>query len=195
VASLNAGTISELDAWDALAENYHGRAHSYREDIDSGAEHLGFVSSNGRLTDAGYRFVDACERTGDANNGLPRALFMNAVLRQGGLGAFLHYVYRLSEEAFQKSPLAFTLENDGRLAIDSAAYLRWVEGEMANRLHVMRKVSTRGGIARRPFQAELAVLRNLGIVSQNFRIGVGMVVNWPALQDALEFAPQSWRLQ
>ncbi|MEA3034602.1 MAG: hypothetical protein QOH04_361 [Sphingomonadales bacterium] len=187
VGGLNRGKLSEQDAWDALADNYHGRAHSYREDIDSGAEHLGFISSDGRLTDYGYRFVDACERTGDANTGLPRALFMNAVLREGGLGAFLHYVYRLSEEAFQRDPLAFTVEEGGRLTIDSAAYLRWVEGEMANRLHVIRKVSIRGGIARRPFQAELAVLRNLGIVSRKFRFGVGLVVNWPALQGALEF--------
>jgi hypothetical protein len=187
---LNAGTVDELDALDELITNYRSRAHSYREDIDSGAEHLGFVDSEGRLTDEGYRFVDACERTGDPNNGLPRALFLSAVLREGGLGAFLHYVYRLSEEAFTTQPLRFQINRHGRPEFDSSAYLSWLEDEMANRLHVMRKVSARGGVARRPFQAELAVLRNLGIV-RKFRLGVGLVINWPEFQDALEFGRSS----
>jgi len=194
-AALNGGTTTETDAFAALVQNYHNRAHSYREDIDSGAEHLGFVNSDGRLTDEGYKFVDACERTRDPNNGLPRALFMSAVLREGGLGAFLHYIYRLSEEAFENNPLAFSGQIRGKLTFDNAAYLTWIEKQMADRLHVIRKVSSRGGAARRPFQAELALLRNLGIVSEKFRIGVGLIVNWPAFQDALEFGQSFGRLQ
>ncbi len=189
-ARLNAGTATEAAAFDRVVENYHNRAHSYREDIDSGAEHLGFVDGEGRLTDEGYRFVDACERTGEPNTGLPRALFMSAVLRDGGLGAFLHYIYRLSEERFGADAFAFTDEARGRLRFDIAAYLQWVESEMANRLRVIRKVSPRGGAARKPFQAELALLRGLGIVG-GYRPGVGLVINWPEFQDALEFGRSS----
>lgn len=195
VAALNAGNIGADAALDTLVQNYHNRAHSYREDIDSGAEHLGFVNSDGRLTDEGYRFVDACERTGDPNNGLPKAIFLSAVLREGGLGAFLHYVYRLSEEAFSANPFAFSMQRNGRTVIDIATYLQWIEQQMADRLHVIRKVAARGGVARKPFQAELALLRNLGIVGSGFRPGVGMIINWPAFQDALEFGRSIGRLQ
>jgi hypothetical protein len=194
VEDLNNGALVESDALEQLVVNYRNRAHSYREDIDSSAEHLGFVDSDGRLTDDGYKFVDACERTGDPNNGLPRALFLNALLREGGLGAFLHYVYRLSEEAFSADPFAFSSLKRGKAVVGIADYLQWVEGQMADRLHVIRKVSTRGGVSRKPFQAELALLRNFGIVG-GFRPGVGLVINWPALQDALEFGHSVGRVQ
>lgn len=186
VRELNAGSITLDEAHDELVTNYFRRAHSYREDIDSGCEHLGFVDSDGRLTDEGYKFVDACERYGTPNEGLPRAYFLNAVLGEGALGAFLHYIYRLSEERFAVDPLAFTARGRGGLQFQHDDYLHWVEQEMANRLHVIRKVSLRGGARRRPFQAELALLRNLGIVGE-YRIGVGLVVNWPELQDALHY--------
>lgn len=187
VESLNAGQIDEPAAFVALAKNYHDRAHSYREDIDSGCEHLGLVDSEGRLTDEGYRFVDACERTGDPNQGLPRALFLSAVLREGGLGAFLHYVYRLSEEVFSKNPLAFTKQEKNTIQFEQDAYLNWVEEQMRDRLHVIRKVALRGGAKRKPFQAELALLRGLNIVSPGFRVGVGLAINWPEFQEALDF--------
>ena len=64
VNDLNSESISEADADEALVKNYFKRAHSYREDVDSGCEHLGFVERDGRLTDSGYKFVDACERFG-----------------------------------------------------------------------------------------------------------------------------------
>ncbi len=192
VGELNTGAIALDNAYEQLAINFFRRAHSYREDIDSGCEHLGFVNSDGRLTDIGYSFVDACERYGNPNEGLPRAIFLKALLDEGSLGAFIHYIHRLSEERFRNDPLAFT----GALRRAGAApeflqadYLNWIEGEMTNRLHVIRKVSLRGGAARRPFQAELAVLRSLGIVGE-YRLGVGLIVNWPELQEAVTFAYQ-----
>jgi hypothetical protein len=191
VAQLNASSISEAKAADGLVKNYRSRAHSYREDIDSGCEHLGLVDSEGRLTDDGYRFVDVCERYGNPNAGLPRALFLKALLGEGGLGPFLHYIYRLSEETFRATPLAFTKGRGGNLKFDQKAYLQWIEGEMANRLHVIRKVSLRGGVERKPFQAELALLRNLNIVERGFRVGVGLVINWPEFQEALGYDSQS----
>ena len=193
-AALNDATKNEDTALEELVRNYSSRAHSYREDIDSGCEHLGFVDSNGRLTDSGYRFVDACERYGNPNEGLPRAIFLTALLGEGSLGAFLHYIYRLSEERFSANPLAFTIRAARAGAapeFQSDAYLEWLEGEMANKLHVIRKVSLRGGVARRPFQAELAVLRSLGIVSSKFRVGVGIVINWPEYQEAVGFSESS----
>jgi hypothetical protein len=185
VTKLNAGQINIAEAADELARNYFKRAHSYREDIDSGCEHLGLIDSQGRLTDEGYRFVDACERYGNPNEGLPRALFLKAVLGEGGLGPFLHYAYRLSEEIFRSDPLSFTTRRN--LSFDSDAYLRWLEDKMANRLRVIRKVSLRGGVQRRPFQAELAVLRNLGIVEPGFRLGLGITINWPEFQEAIGY--------
>ena len=82
-AALNAATKNEDTALEELVRNYFTRAHSYREDVDSGCEHLGFVDSDGRLTDSGYRFVDACERYGNPNEGLPRAIFLTALLGEG----------------------------------------------------------------------------------------------------------------
>lgn len=187
VAKLNAAKITLDDAYDELVRNYHNRAHSYREDIDSGCDHLGFVDDAGRLTDQGFRFVDACERTGNPNQGLPRALFLSAILREGGLGAFLHYIYRLSELAFSANPLKFTNNQNGKIKFDQGQYCHWLEDKMENELKVIRKVSARGGIARKPFQAEFAILRSLGILETKFRIGVGAIVNWPEFQQALDF--------
>lgn len=185
VVGLNLGRITEREALEKLVQNYNARAHSYREDIDSGCEHLGLVYSDGRLTEAGYRFVDACERTGNANSGVPRSLFIRSALKEGQLGAFLHYIHKLSEEKFFSDPFAFTDKSAGRLVFKSQDYLIWLEDEMANNLRVIRKVSARGGVTRKPFQAELALLRGCGLVGKDFRVAVGLAVNWPELQDYL----------
>lgn len=182
VAALNAGSMTENVAWENFARNVHGRAHSFREDIDSGLEGLGLLEPDGRPTDLGYRFVDACERTGDPYSGTPKAMLGAALIKNGELGAFLHYVYKVSEERFRLSPFDFSIGPK----LDRESYLDWVEDELANSLRVMRKVSARGGVARRPFQAELAVLRKFDFVS-GFRVSVGLEVNWPAVQDAMSF--------
>jgi len=58
---------------------------------------------------------------------------------------------------------------------------------MANELKVVRKVSTRGGQSRRPFQAEFAISRSLGILERKYRVGVSAIINWPEFQQALDF--------
>ena len=184
---LNSKKITKNHALDELVKNYYKRAHSYREDIDSGCEHLGFIDSQGRLTNLGYKFVDACERYGNPNEGLPRSIFINALLTEGALGAFLHYVYRISEEEFKKDPLKFSTikSSTGKLIFNQHSYLAWIEDQLTNQLHVMRKVTPRGGAARQPFQAELAILRSLNLVS-DFRVGVGLAINWHSFQESLE---------
>ena len=184
IKKLNDGSINEENAWKEYAKNVHDRAHSLREDIDSGLFHIGLLTDDGRPTDLGYRFVDSCERSGDANTGTPKSIMGFAILRNGQLEAFLHYIYRLSEEKFKSNPLDFTVGRGSK--IDQNKYLKWLESELANRLGVIRKVSPRGGTARKPFQAELAILRKFDFV-KDFRVGVGLEINWPEVQNALEF--------
>jgi hypothetical protein len=60
---------------------------------------------------------------------------------------------------------------------------------MVTRLRVLKKATLRGGKTtgtdRKPFQAELAILRNLGLVNKAYRLAVGIPVNWSAVQEAL----------
>lgn len=185
VVALNAGTKTEAVASQELAKNYHNRAHSYREDIDSGCQHIGFVDNGGRLTESGYKFVDACERYGNPNEGVPRELFLNAILVDGELSAFLHYIYKLSEDVFKKDPLKFSEIIAGKAKFNQPEYLKYIEFEMANSLSVLSKSTLRGGTSRKPFQAELALLRSLGIVNRGFRTGVGLTINWPTFHQSM----------
>lgn len=61
-----------------------------------------------------------------------------------------------------------------------------MQNELANTLNVMNTATLRGGRARMPFQAEFAILRKFDFVSK-FRIGVGLEINWPLIQEFLEY--------
>ena len=184
VKMLNLGEKEEDDAWQEYAKNVKDRAHSYREDIDSGLAGIGFLEHDGRLTDLGYRFVDSCERTNDPNNGIPKAILGSALLQNGKLNAFLFYIYKLSEERFSQAPFDFTDSNQRSFNADS--YREWLRDKFQNDLLIYRGVSARGGQARKQFQAELAILRHYGYV-KNFRLGVGLEINWPSVQESMDF--------
>ena len=187
VDSLNNRTFTEDESWEFYAKNIRNRAHSYREDIDSGLAGIGFLADDGRPTDLGYRFVDACERTGNPNAGIALEIFGSSILQQGQLGAFLYYIYKLSEKRFSDNPLDFTTQKaNGSYSFNPTDYKTWLEDCFRNELYIIRKVSERGGRSRLPFQAEMAILRNLGYV-KGFRIGVGLEINWPKVQESMGY--------
>lgn len=184
IAALNSGTITEDAALREYAENINNRAHSYREDIDSGLAALGLLDPDGKPTDLGYRFVDTCERTMQTNAGTAKSILGAALLRNANFGAFLHYAYKVTEECMHADPLSFST-NKGR-TFDQKEYRLWLEKTFAEKLGIMRKVSARGGSARLPFQAEFAILRQFDLI-KSYRAGVGLEINWPIVQELMEF--------
>lgn len=179
VDKVNRGEITSDRAWELLAENFRSRAHSYREDIDSGLEKIGFIEPSGRMTDSGYRFLEACEKYDGANASIPMSLMAKSLLIDGGFNSLLHYVHKLSDEKFRDEPLAFTTDISGKLKFESGEYLLWIEQKLADDLNVLKKGSLRGGAKRQPLQAELAILRAFNLIMPGWRIGVGLPVNWP----------------
>lgn len=186
VGKLNLGAITEDKAWEIYAQKVKDRAHSYREDIDSGLAGIGFLENDGRLTNLGYKFVDACERTNDPNNGIPKAILGAALLQNGKLNAFLFYIHKLSEEKFSADPFAFSTHVNSQWLFNADLYRDWLREKFQKKLLIYRGVSSRGGQTRKPFQGELAILRNYGYVKR-FRLGIGLEINWPTLQESIDF--------
>jgi len=205
-AQLNQGAVTESRAWEMFAagvpmasgpnkQGIRERAHSYREDLDSALMQLDWIDSTGRPTDAGWKFASICEQYGGANSAAAIEYTGATLLQTGNYLAFLHYLHRLSEEAFARNPLAFTVDTGGgtrEFTEDSYwDYLQHIEDELTNNLKVMRKVSGRARPRRRTeFQAELTLLRKYGFipaeVSRRYRLGVGVPINWERVIDALD---------
>lgn len=191
VDKLNAGTTTEDNAWIEYAKKVRSDAHSYREVIDSGLYHIGFLAPDGSLTDLGYTYVEACERLGTPYSGIPVEILRAAVLQNGQYGALLHYIYKLSEEKFKDDLFAFAAKDRrGRYQFDSAAYIDWLDDIFANTLHISKKSTERAGGTRRPLQAELAFLKKMGFVradgrSVSYRVGVGLEIDWPQVQSSM----------
>ena len=180
-------SITEDKAWELFAKNVRDRAHSFREDIDSGLEHLGLLESDGKPSELGYKFVDACERTDSTFSGNPKLILGSTILKNGNLIAFLHYFHRLSEDIFHKDNLAYTtIKSNGKPKFYQEEYLEKLKIKMVEELKVMSTSTLRGGSARKPFQAELAILRKFEFV-KGFRVGAGLVINWPLIQEYLEY--------
>ena len=187
IVMLNDNSISEEDAWIKYAKNVHERAHSFREDIDSTLSALGLLEDDGRPSELGYKFVDSVERSNSCTTGTPRAIILAALLKNANFGALLHYIHRLSEDKFKQEALCFTeIDTKGNLRFNKNEYLLWLKEKLSNDLGVMRTVSRRSGNARPPLQGELAFMRAFNIV-ESFRIGVGLEIDWSAVQQGLEF--------
>ncbi|QSB10848.1 hypothetical protein JTI58_04010 [Lysinibacillus fusiformis] len=190
IGKLNAGTINEEQAWVEYAQKIKDRAHSFREDIDSSLYHIGMIDEDGKPTSIGYKFVDACERNrNDSINGTPLAIFETAIIQHGELGAFIHYISLASQKIFKDTPLKYSvIEGNEFKSFNSNNYLKEVEEILANDIKVIRKVSLRGGVGRKPFQAELAVLGFLGFFKKGrnrFKPVVGLDIDWEKVYTAL----------
>lgn len=203
VALLNAGAVSEDEAWEMFAcgiapqagrqakQGIRDRAHSYREDLDSSLMHLGWLDNDGRPTDLGYRYTSLCERFGGPNSAAAKEYVGATLLQTGRYESFLHYLHRLSERRFAANPLAYTRESaSGKPTFNEESYFEYlsdVETDMAEELKVMRKVSGRNRPRQRtPFQVELTLLRTYGFVSsKRHRLGVGVPIEWERVIEAL----------
>jgi hypothetical protein len=201
VDELNLGMITENTAWEKYAIKVRKDAHSYREVIDSGLFHIGFIDENGNLSELGYKYVDACEKIDDANTGIPLEILRAAVLQNGQYGAFLHYVYQISEEKFARNPLAFTTKSpSGKFIFNQTVYKEWLYNVFANDLHLIAKSTVRAGGTRNPFQAEIPLLKQLGFIKETtptapsfktrpkYRIGVGFEIDWPQVQNSMMYS-------
>lgn len=189
VTKLNNGTITEDEAWEEYAKKVRKDAHSYREVIDSGLYHIGFLSPSGELTELGYKYVDACERSNSAYQPLPMEILRGAILQNGQFAAFLHYVFKLSEEVFDNDLYSFTeVRPNGTRHFKHEDYLQWLFDYFANTLHIVQQSSLRAGGTRKPFQAEISFMGKLGLIRpRRYRIGTGLCIDWPQVETSLQF--------
>lgn len=192
VAKLNANASPAVqeEVWREYAERIHGYAHSYREVIDSGLEHIGFVGPDGNLTDLGYKYVAACERYDSTSVGAPLEILRGAFLQNGKFAALLHYIYKYSEERFHSDYLSFAKPKLDGLSFDKDAYIDWLDDIFVNTLHISKKSTQRAGGSRRPLQAEISYLNKLGLIKSyngkiDYRIGVGLAIDWPQVQNSI----------
>lgn len=184
---------TKASAWEEYAKKVRNDSHSYREVIDSGLFHIGFVSPDGSLTDLGYKYTDACERVGSPYIGIPIEILRAAVLQNGQYGAMLHYFYKLSEEKFEQDLFAFSSQTaTGEYKFNEQEYLAWLDDIFKNQLHISKTSTERAGRTRKPFQAELAFLKKMGFVRTTmngkraaYRVGVGLEIDWPQVQNSM----------
>lgn len=184
---------STMEVWKEYAQKVRSNAHSYREVIDSGLAHIGFIDGDGNLTDLGFKFVEACERINSPYSGVPLEILRGALLQNGKYAALLHYIYKYSEEKFNSDFKAFSvMGSKGKLRFDQNEYTKWLDDIFVRELHISKKSTLRAGGTRRPLQAEFTYLKKLGLVNEvsgkvAFRVGVGLSIDWPRIQNSIQF--------
>ena len=193
VDDLNNGVITEDQAWDHYVSKVNAQAHSYREVIDSGLYHLNLLDNDGNLTNIGYRFVDEADKQNSVYAPTSMQILRGAALIYGNFSAFLHYIYQLSEELFVDDEIAFSsLNRSGtKFTFNATEYKAYLYKKMKDDLSLILTSSIRSvGNPRKAFQAEIPFLKYLGIISESrtpFRVGVGLLINWPIIQESIDF--------
>ena len=194
VNRLNSGEMTEDQAWEEYAKHVRKNAHSYREVIDSGLDHIGFISNDGDLTELGYKYVNACERTNSAYTSVPMEILRGAVLINGQFAALLHYIFKLSEEKFDSDLYAFTRRGTNPIHVfDRNEYRNWLVNYFANTLHILQQSSLRAGGTRHPLQAEISFMNKLGLIRSDknghpaYRVGTGLCIDWPQIENSLQY--------
>ncbi|WP_151789104.1 hypothetical protein [Acinetobacter seifertii] len=193
VDELNAGAITEDQAWESYVSKIRNDAHSYREVIDSGLYHLNLLDGEGKLTNIGYRFVDEADKENSVYASTSMQILRGAALTYGNFSAFLHYVYQLSEDIFVQDEIAFASLNRAKTKykFEAKEYKAYLYEKMRDDLSLILTSSIRSpGNPRQAFQAELPFLKYLGIISERrtpFRVGVGLLINWPIVQESIDF--------
>jgi hypothetical protein len=124
-----------------------------------------------------------------ANAPGPLSVLRSVILSEGGFSSFLHYLYSLSDRLFSANPTSFASMSCGTRAMDfqSVPYRAWLADLLVNELRVANSSTIRGGRTRPLLEAEIILLRKLGLV-RDWRIGVGIEINWPAVHSALDLA-------
>lgn len=179
---LNTKTTTEEDAWKEYAENIRKRAHSLREDIDSFLAHIGYVDASG-VTPLGQAFINAAISSGSPNSEKAKDVLLYSVLTEGGYEALLHYIFRLTEDAYSANPLMH--ENPSKRGeFMQDQYLDWLDEELIKNRIRKTNLAHRSTGKRRPLQGELVLLRRLGVV-RDFRVGVGLVVDWSKINSVI----------
>jgi len=192
VKALNDNEIDEDTAYEKYVIKVRSDAHSYREVIDSGLFHIGFLQEDGTLSELGYKYVDACERIDDANKGIPLEILRASALVGGQYDAFLYYIYQVSEERFSSDTFAFTeTRQNGNRRFIQTDYKQWLYSVFSEDMHLIKTSTSRAGGSRKPFQSEIPFLRQLGFIkgenAPKYRIGVGLEIDWPQVQRSLAF--------
>jgi hypothetical protein len=185
---LNANTITEGEAWDEFLFRLRARAHSLKEDLRPGLRGFGLMEDDGKPSELGMRFIVAYEREqGSEDKPISKKILGYAVLTNGKWELLLRYFYKLSEKAFEYDNQKFLIDKNGKQKFDEKEYLDEItEGLKEERL--MRKIKERGGKNRKDFQGVMTFLGYLGIIpdKNRYRMGRGLVIDWPKVIDILE---------